>query len=180
MKAATRSILCALCAFAACAGLAATNSHPRARLASVKYVGAAKISLGLTPADIARISAQAKREQLTGRTITADGWAVEVWRKGEAVRVVSNRVHQIVGAKLKSTFTERIAAVEAARDQFRQRMEEWKAQSEAWEAVCARREAAARAVISYFEEQRDKAVLPTTKAIYQAVIDKLNERLNGE
>ena len=28
-------------------------------------------------------------------------------------------------------------------------------------------------------EQRDKALLPTTKAIYQAIIDKLDERLEG-
>ena len=175
----TRTILCAVCALAAFTGMAATNRLPHARLATVQYVGAAKINLGLTPADIARLEAQAKRERLTSRTITG-GWAVEVWRKGDEVRVVSNRVTTVIGAKLKSTFTERVAAIEAARDAYRQSMEEWKAQSEAWEAVSARREAAARAVIAHFEEQRDKAVLSTTKAIYQAVIDMLNERLNGE
>ena len=32
---------------------------------------------------------------------------------------------------------------------------------------------------AWLVEQRDKALLPTTKAIYQAIIDKLDERLEG-
>lgn len=32
---------------------------------------------------------------------------------------------------------------------------------------------------TWLVEQRDKAVLPTTKAIYQAIIDKIDERLEG-
>ena len=33
------------------------------------------------------------------------------------------------------------------------------------------------ALRSWLVEQRDKAVLPTTKALYQAIIDKIDERL---
>lgn len=32
---------------------------------------------------------------------------------------------------------------------------------------------------TWLVEQRDKAVLPTTKALYQAIIDKIDERLEG-
>ena len=41
------------------------------------------------------------------------------------------------------------------------------------EAIAEAKVARTEAVKAWMEEQRDKAVLPTTKAIYQAIIDKL-------
>ena len=62
------------------------------------------------------------------------------------------------------------------------RIEELRAQyQEAIERATSAEARAARldALRAWLVEQRDKAVLPTTKAIYQAIIDRIDEKLEG-
>lgn len=52
--------------------------------------------------------------------------------------------------------------------------------AEAAEKVAEARAARLDALREYLVEQRDKAVLPSTKAIYQALIDKIDEKTGGK
>lgn len=52
--------------------------------------------------------------------------------------------------------------------------------AEAKAAAAERRAARLDAFRDYLVEQRDKAVLPSTKAIYQALIDKIDEKTGGK
>lgn len=52
--------------------------------------------------------------------------------------------------------------------------------AEAKEAAAETRAARLDAFRDYLVEQRDKAILPSTKAIYQALIDKIDEKTGGK
>ena len=52
--------------------------------------------------------------------------------------------------------------------------------AEAKEAAAEARAARLDAFRDYLVEQRDKAILPSTKAIYQALIDKIDEKTGGK
>ena len=52
--------------------------------------------------------------------------------------------------------------------------------AEAAERVAEARAARLDALREYLVEQRDKAILPSTKAIYQALIDKIDEKTGGK
>lgn len=89
------------------------------------------------------------------------------WRNGapdtKGPAVVTNVLHSIAGAAQDNPLQARIA--------------------ELVERVTGAEARAARldALRSWLVEQRDKAVLPTTKAIYQAIIDRIDERSgNGQ
>ena len=83
--------------------------------------------------------------------------------------------------------------------EWRDASEEWRATADAWRSEysvatnnlqaaladyysasnrAARAEARRESVIDWCEEQRDKALLPTTKALWQSFIDKLKEENN--
>ena len=80
--------------------------------------------------------------------------------------------------------------------QWHEAAQEWEQTAEAWQGQyavatnnlqaaladyysasnrAARAEARHDAVVAWAEQQRDKALLPTTKQIWQAIIDKLEE-----
>ena len=83
--------------------------------------------------------------------------------------VVTNVLHQIQGAVQNNPLQGRIAELTA---QYAEAIE----RATSAEARAAR----LNALKAWLEEQRDKSVLPTTKAIYQAIIDKIDEKMEGD
>lgn len=95
------------------------------------------------------------------------------------------------------TLTSSNAVLRTAAAQWQQAAGEWQQTADAWRTEyavatnnlqaaladymsasnrAARAEARHDAVVGWCEQQRDKALLPTTKAIWQAIIDKLEEQ----
>ena len=173
-------LLCAV-AFAASAD---TNDLERAKAAYLEarraYMEARKAA-GLTNAAPRKVATSKTATVLTksqkrffenrricvGRdTTTIPGSVITTWyrngrpdTKGPAV--VTNVLHSITGTVQNNPLQGRIAELleratsAEARAERLDRLRDW------------------------LVEQRDKALLPTTKAIYQAIIDKLDERLEG-
>lgn len=100
-------------------------------------------------------------------TTTIPGSVITTWyRDGKpdtrGPAVVTNVLHQIQGA--------------VQNNPLQGRIEELLERATSAEARAARLDR----LRDWLIEQRDKAVLPTTKAIYQAIIDKINEKLEGQ
>ncbi len=106
-------------------------------------------------------------------TTTIPGSVITTWyRNGKpdtkAPAVVTNVLHNVVGAVQDNPLQARIAELV---EQYRAAIE----RATSAEARAARLDA----LKAWLVEQRDKAVLPTTKAIYQAIIDRIDEKLEG-
>lgn len=166
-------------AVAALAATADTNELERARLAYLearKAYMAAREAAGLTNAPRRKVAAGAtsatvfsksqkrffenRRICISRDTTTIPGSVITTWyRNGrpdtKAPAVVTNVLHRISGAMQDNPLQSRIAAlIERATSA---------------EARAARLDR----LKDWLIEQRDKAVLPTTKAIYQAILDKM-------
>lgn len=99
-------------------------------------------------------------------TTTIPGSVITTWYRGGkpdtiGPAVVTNVLHNIQGAVQNNPLQGRIA--------------ELLERATSAEARAARLDR----LRTWLVEQRDKAVLPTTKALYQAIIDKIDERLEG-
>lgn len=122
-----------------------------------------------------------KRICIARDTETIPGSVITYWhRNGKpdtlAPAVVTNVLKHITGREQRNPIQE-------AAERIRKQAEEWMSRATSAEARAARAETRAAALDRLREwlvEQRDKALLPTTKAIYQAIIDKLDEWLEGE
>ena len=181
------AILAALAAFAACAD---TNELERLRaeyLTARKAYMDARKAAGMTNA-APRVSAPSTRTVFTKSqarffknrricvsrdTASVPGSVITTWyRNGKpdtlAPAVVTNVLHNIAGAVQNNPLQGRIAELTA---QYQSAIE----RATSAEARAARLDA----LRAWLVEQRDKALLQTTKAIYQAIIDKLDERLEG-
>ena len=106
-------------------------------------------------------------------TSTIPGSVITTWyRNGKpdnkAPAVVTNVLHSISGAMQDNPLQGRIAELTA---QYAEAIE----RATSAEARAARLDA----LRSWLVELRDKAILSTTKAIYQAIIDKIDEKLEG-
>ena len=176
----------AIClALAALAATADTNELERARLAYLearKAYMAAREAAGLTNAPRRKVAAGAtsatiftksqkkffenRRICISRDTTTIPGSVITTWyrngrpdTKGPAV--VTNVLHSITGTVQNNPLQGRIAELleratsAEARAERLDRLRDW------------------------LVEQRDKAILATTKAIYQAIIDRIDERLEG-
>ena len=175
------AILFCVVAFAACAD---TNDLERARAAYLEARSAymaARRAAGLTNAAPRRASTgttatvftksqkqffKNRRICVSRDTTTIPGSVITTWyrdgkpdTKGPAV--VTNVLQQVQGAVQNNPLQGRIAGL----------LE----RATSAEARAARLDR----LRDWLIEQRDKAVLPTTKAIYQAIIDKIDEKLEG-
>ena len=177
----------AIClALAALAATADTNELERARLAYLearKAYMAAREAAGMTNAPRRKVAAGAtsatvftksqkkffenRRYCVSRDTTTIPGSVITTWHRNgkldtKGPAVVTNVLHQIQGAVQDNPLQRRIAELieratsAEARAERLDRLRDW------------------------LVEQRDKAVLPTTKAIYQAIIDKIDEKLEGD
>lgn len=100
---------------------------------------------------------------------TLPGYVISYWeRNGKpdtiGPAVVTNAIQQIVGVAQSNPLQGRIAELT---EQYQAAIQ----RATSAEARAAR----ADALKTWLEEQRDKAALPTTKAIYQAILNKLEE-----
>lgn len=104
---------------------------------------------------------------------TIPGSVISYWhRNGKpdtlAPAVVTNVLKQVVGR-------EQLNPIQDLAEQLRKQVEEWRERATSAEARAARLDR----LRDWLVEQRDKALLPTTKAIYQAIIDRIDEKLEG-
>ena len=170
-----------ICLVAACSAFADTNDLERLRseyVAARKAYMDARKAAGLTNA-APRVQSTAttftkaqstffrnRRICVSRDTTTIPGSVITKWnRNGKpdtlAPAVVTNVLHEISGRvqenplqELEERWRERATSAEARAERL-DRLRDW------------------------LVEQRDKALLPTTKAIYQAIIDRIDERLEG-
>lgn len=175
-------------AFAAAVAVADTNDLERLReeyVAARKAYMDARKAAGLTNA-VRRVQSTAttftkqqrtffrNRRVCVGRdTTTIPGSVITTWyRNGKpdtlAPSVVTNVLHSIAGAVQSNPLQDRIAALNG-------RVTELLERATSAEARAAR----ADRLKAWLEEQRDKQVTSAMKKIYQAIIDKLDERLEG-
>lgn len=111
-------------------------------------------------------------------TTTIPGYVITTWhRNGKldtlAPAVITNQLKQIIGK-------EQHNPIQEIAEQMRQRAEEWQTLATNATARIERVTAALDERREEYVEKRDAAVLPTTKAIYQAfidAIDRIKERL---
>lgn len=177
-----------ICLVAACAAFADTNELERLR---AEYVAARKAYMdarraaGLTNA-APRVRSSAttftKKQQLFFRnrricvsrdTSTIPGSVITTWyRNGRpdtlAPAVVTNILHGIAGRVQSNPLQDRIAALNGRVTELLERATSAEARAERLDRLR-----------DWLVEQRDKSPLQTVKAIYQAILNKLDERLEG-
>lgn len=151
-------------------------------------------ALALT-ASAAEVLTKAQRSYFQNRRIcvgrdteTLPGYVITEWHRNgkpdtKGPAVVTNRLQKIVGAEQKNPIQE-------LAERMRQRAEEWQAAAETWRTSATNNAARVERVTAALDERRaeyvqkrDAAVLPSTKAIYQAFIDavdRIKEKLNAE
>lgn len=112
---------------------------------------------------------------------TLPGYVITTWHKGGKLDcVITNRLHAIEGK-------EQHNPLQDLAERLRKSAEEWQAAAEMWRASATNNAARAERVTAALDEKRaeyvekrDKAALPSTKALYQAfidAIDRIKERL---
>lgn len=104
-------------------------------------------------------------------TTTLPGYVITTWhRNGKldtlAPAVITNELKHIVGS-------EQMNPIQKLAEQWQTAAEKWRTDYMTASNRAARAEARRDAIIAWAEEQRDKAVLPSTKALWQSFIDKL-------
>ena len=186
-----RKLLAILLCAVAFAASAYTNDLERARAAYLEarraYMEARKAA-GLTNAAPRKVATSTtattftksqkrffenRRYCVSRDTESVPGSVITTWyrngrpdTKGPAV--VTNVLHNIAGTIQNNPLQGRIAELTA---QYSAAIE----RATSAEARAARLDA----LRSWLVEQRDKAILSTTKAIYQAIIDKIDDKLEG-
>lgn len=158
----------------ACLKAGITNSRPKAASSSATIFTKSQAAFF-----------ENRRIAVSRDTTTIPGAVITTWyRNGKpdtkAPAVVTNYLHTIVGAEQKNPIQE-------LAERMRQRAEQWQLVAKELEVVATnnamRVDRVAHALDerrAEYVEKRDAAVLPTTKAIYQAfidAIDRLKEKL---
>lgn len=144
------------------------------RIAFAMAAIAAVSAHGLTDTERIHLRNLAQRPRCEERRQVVVGGVtniVETWRRGGYSWTQTNAVRRVIGTVQTNTFEQRLAGARALAEQWRTQWQSATNRAEIAEAKAAR----ADAVKAWLVEQRDKAVLPTTKAIYQAIIDKMEE-----
>ncbi len=127
---------------------------------------------GLTDTERQYLRNLAQRPRCEARTPVVIGGVtniVETWRRGGYEWKQTNVVRRVIGKTQTNTFEQRLAELREIASQWQDRWSQATNRADIAEAKVARMEA----FKAWLVEQRDKAALPTTKALYQAIIDKL-------
>ena len=144
----------------------------------VSPTGRAPVHYALPAALTNQLAAAAVRP-VCERAVLDGGAIVETWREGARTWWVTNTPSPIVGARLKSTFTERMAAVEEQRDYWRQAWTNASVLAEANARRAERAEARYAATTNKLQEAIDDAKLPTTKLLLQAILEGITAAAGG-
>ena len=129
---------------------------------------------GLTDTERQYLRNLAQRPRCEARTPVVIGGVtniVETWRRGGYEWKQTNVVRRVIGKTQTNTFEQRLAELREIASQWQDRWSQATNRADIAEAKVARMEA----FKAWLVEQRDKAALPTTKALYQALIDKLED-----
>ena len=129
---------------------------------------------GLTDTERQYLRNLAQRPRCEARTPVVIGGVtniVETWRRGGYEWKQTNVVRRVIGKTQTNTFEQRLAELREIAAQWQDRWSQATNRADIAEAKVARMEA----FKAWLVEQRDKAALPTTKALYQAIIDKLED-----
>lgn len=129
---------------------------------------------GLTDTERQYLRNLAQRPRCEARTPVVIGGVtniVETWRRGGYEWKQTNVVRRIIGKTQTNTFEQRLAELREIASRWQDRWSQATNRADIAEAKVARMEA----FKAWLVEQRDKAALPTTKALYQAIIDKLED-----
>ena len=129
---------------------------------------------GLTDTERQYLRNLAQRPRCEARTPVVIGGVtniVETWRRGGYEWKQTNVVRRVIGKTQTNTFEQRLAELREIASQWQDRWSQATNRADIAEAKVARMEA----FKAWLVEQRDKAALPTTKALYQAIIDKLED-----
>lgn len=137
-------------------------------LAAIAVVAA----FGMTKAERQHLRMLAERPRCEARECVVVGGVtnvVETWRRGGYEWTQTNPVRRVVGRLQTNTFEDRLAEARALAEAWR---DQWQA---ATNRAAHDEERAARldALKVWLEGERDAAALPTTKALYQAIIDRM-------
>lgn len=129
---------------------------------------------GLTDTERQHLRNLAQRPRCEARTPVVIGGVtniIETWRRGGYEWKQTNVVRRVIGKTQTNTFEQRLAELREIASQWQDRWSQATNRADIAEAKVARMEA----FKAWLVEQRDKAALPTTKALYQAIIDKLED-----
>ena len=129
---------------------------------------------GLTDTERQYLRNLAQRPRCEARTPVVIGGVtniVETWRRGGYEWKQTNVVRRVIGKTQTNTFEQRLAELREIAAQWQDRWSQATNRADIAEAKVARMEA----FKAWLVEQRDKAALPTTKALYQAIIDTLED-----
>lgn len=129
---------------------------------------------GLTDTERQYLRNLAQRPRCEARTPVVIGGVtniVETWRRGGYEWKQTNVVRRVIGKTQTNTFEQRLAELREIASQWQDRWSQATNRADIAEAKVARMEA----FKAWLVEQRDKAALPTTKALYQAIIDRLED-----
>ena len=142
------------------------------KLALATAAIAALAAFGLTDAERIALRNLAQRPRCEARKCVVSGGVtnvVETWRRGGYEWTQTNPVRRVVGRLQTNTFEDRLAEARALAEAWR---DQWQAATNR-AAHAEARAARLDALKVWLEEKRDAAALPTTKALYQAVIDRM-------
>lgn len=131
-------------------------------------------AFGLTDTERQYLRNLAQRPRCESRNMVVIGGVtniVETWRRGGCEWKQTNAVRRIIGKTQTNTFEQRLAELRDIAAQWHDRWTQATNRAEITAAKIARIEA----FKAWLVEQRDKATFPTTEALYQAIIDELEE-----
>lgn len=127
-----------------------------------------------------RVQSVGSRAICVSRGRVVDGGTtnvVETWRRGNFTWSVTNAARRVFGVKQTNTLQERIDTLKAKAEEIRTKAEEWESKYQLKEkAINAQRTLLTTKRAAYVK-LRDAALLSTTKAIYQKIIDEIDEQL---
>ncbi len=131
------------------------------------------------PASLTNQLAAAAARPVCERAVVEGGAIVETWREGARTWTVTNTPAPVVGSRLKSTFSERLAAIEEQRDYWREAWTNASVLAEANARRAERAEARYAATTNKLQEAIDDAKLPTTKLLLQAILEGVTAAAGG-
>lgn len=144
------------------------------RLALAMAAIAVLTAFGLTDTERQYLRNLAQRPRCESRNMVVIGSVtntVETWRRGDYEWKQTNVARRIIGKTQTNTFEQRLAELRDIAAQWHDRWAQATNRAEITAAKIARIEA----FKAWLIEQRDKATFPTTEALYQAIIDKLED-----
>lgn len=122
-----------------------------------------------------RIQSVGSRVICVSRGRVVDGGTtnvVETWRRGNFTWSVTNEARLVFGARQTNTLQERVDALKA-------KAEEWESKYRLKEKAIETQRTLLTAKREVYVKLHDGAHLPTVKAVYQKIVDDIDEQLSG-